>query len=33
MKTERNELKSKTIKTLKGKEAFRKEITGRLSQS
>ena len=33
MSTEKNELKKKTIKTLKGKETFRKEISGRLSQS
>nr|MCR4748289.1 hypothetical protein [Lachnospiraceae bacterium] len=33
MQTEKNELKKKTIKTLKGKETFRKEISGRLSQS
>ena len=33
MFTEKNERKKKTIKTLKGKETFRKEISGRLSQS
>ena len=33
MQKERNELKRKTIKTLKEKEAFRKEISGRLSLS
>jgi hypothetical protein len=33
MSTEKNELKNKTIKTLKGKETFRKEISGRLSRS
>jgi len=33
MQTEKKELKNKTIKTLKGKETFRKEISGRLSQS
>ena len=32
MSTEKNELKKKTIKTLKGKETFRTEISGRLSQ-
>jgi len=32
MSTEKNELKKKTIKTLKGKETFRKEISARLSQ-
>ncbi len=33
MSTEKNKLKKKKIKTLKGKETFRKEISGRLSLS
>ena len=33
MENEKNELKKKTIKTLKGKDAFKKEISGRFSQT
>lgn len=33
MENEKNELKKKTIKTLKGKEAFKKEISSRFSQT
>jgi len=33
MKNEKNELKKKTIKTLKGKDVFKKEISGRFSQT
>ena len=31
MKTEKSELKKKTLKTMKGKTAFKKEIATRLS--